>query len=60
MKIIKNRYFGYRSFNLEPETMKKIRKIGVDTFTFMVSNNNNFMGEPADLDMGKNLQFLPP
>ncbi|HBE04253.1 MAG: hypothetical protein A2096_00660 [Spirochaetes bacterium GWF1_41_5] len=46
MKIIKNRYFGYRSFNLEPETMKKIRKIGVDTFTFMVSNNNNFMGEP--------------
>lgn len=46
MTISKNRYFGYRSFMPEYETMKRFREIGVDTFTFMVSNNNNLLGLP--------------
>jgi hypothetical protein len=40
------RYFGYRSFESEYETMKRMRSAGIKTFTFMVSNNTNFMGEP--------------
>jgi hypothetical protein len=40
------RYFCYRSFMPEYETMKKFRKIGVDTITFTVSNNNNSLGIP--------------
>lgn len=39
-------FFGYRSFEPEYETMKKMRELGIRTFTFMVSNNNNFMGSP--------------
>ena len=39
-------FFGYRSFEPEYETMKKMRKIGIRTISFMVSNNCNFMGEP--------------
>ena len=42
----KNRYFGYRSFEPEYETMKELRKRGIDTVTIMVSNNTNFMGAP--------------
>lgn len=44
--VRKRRYFGYRSFMPEYETMKKFRAIGVDTFTFMVSNNENLYGLP--------------
>ena len=40
------RFFGYRSFEPEYETMKKMRALGIRTFTFMVSNNCNFMGAP--------------
>ncbi len=40
------RFFGYRSFEPEYDTMKNMRAIGIDTITFMVSNNTNFMGEP--------------
>ena len=39
-------FFGYRSFEPEYETMKKMRGIGIRTISFMVSNNCNFMGEP--------------
>jgi hypothetical protein len=42
----KRRYFAYRSFMPEYETMKRFREIGVDTFTFMVSNNENLLGLP--------------
>ena len=38
--------FGYRSFEPEFATMKKMRELGIRTFTFMVSNNTNFMGSP--------------
>ena len=44
-----NRYFGYRSFEPEYETMKEMRKRGIDTVTIMVSNNTNFMGAPYTL-----------
>ena len=40
------RFFGYRSFEPEYDTMKKMRDLGIRTITFMVSNNNNFMGSP--------------
>ncbi len=40
------RYVGYRSFEPEYETMKELRKRGIDTVTIMVSNNTNFMGSP--------------
>ncbi len=40
------RFFGYRSFEPEYETMKVMRGLGIDTVTIMVSNNTNFMGEP--------------
>ena len=40
------RFFGYRSFEPEYETMKKMRTLGIRTIPFMVSNNCNFMGEP--------------
>ncbi len=40
------RFFGYRSFEPEYDTMKTMRSLGIDTFAFMVSNNCNFMGEP--------------
>jgi hypothetical protein len=46
MKVSKNRYFAYRSFWPEIETMKKFRDCGVDTFMFMVSNVNNSLGTP--------------
>ena len=39
-------FFGYRSFEPEYETMKKMRELGIRTISFMVSNNTNFMGEP--------------
>ena len=39
-------FFGYRSFEPEYETMKKMRERGIRTIPFMVSNNNNFMGSP--------------
>jgi len=40
-KLKKQRYFAYRSFCPEYETMKKFRGIGVNTFNFMVSNRIN-------------------
>ncbi|OGV36781.1 MAG: hypothetical protein A2020_03115 [Lentisphaerae bacterium GWF2_45_14] len=43
----KNWDFGYRSFYPELETMKKFRKNGIDTFTFMVSNTANSLGEAS-------------
>ena len=39
-------FFGYRSFEPEYDTMKEMRKRGVDNVTIMVSNNTNFMGSP--------------
>lgn len=46
MQKTQRRYFGYRSFEPEYETMRQMRSIGIKTFTFMVSNNTNFMGAP--------------
>ena len=40
------RFFGYRSFEPEFGTMRKMRDIGIDNITVMVSNYCNFMGEP--------------
>ena len=39
-------FFGYRSFEPEYDTMKEMRKRGVDNVTIMVSNYTNFMGSP--------------
>ena len=43
-KVKKRRYFAYRTFMPEYETMKKFREAGVDTFTFIVSNNMTYLG----------------
>ncbi len=40
------RFFAYRSFEPEYDTMRRMRALGIDTFTFMVSNATNFMGMP--------------
>ncbi|MBQ6596337.1 MAG: hypothetical protein IJH79_02185 [Lentisphaeria bacterium] len=43
----KKRYFAYRSFWPELETMKKFRELaGVDTFNVMISNTANSLGFP--------------
>ena len=41
-----HRFFGYRSFEPEYETMKTMAGLGIHEITLMVSNNTNFMGEP--------------
>ncbi|OQA85654.1 MAG: hypothetical protein BWY31_01803 [Lentisphaerae bacterium ADurb.Bin242] len=42
----RERYFAYRSFLPEWETMKRFRRDGVDTFTLMISNSLNAAGQP--------------
>ena len=43
----KNKYFAYRSFWPELETMKKFRELAnVDTFNVMISNTANSLGFP--------------
>jgi hypothetical protein len=46
MSKMKNKYFAYRSFWPELDTMKKFRECGIDTFCFMVSNVTNSLGTP--------------
>ncbi|MBP5638088.1 MAG: hypothetical protein J6X55_01315, partial [Victivallales bacterium] len=41
-----HRFFGYRSFEPEYETMKIMSGLGINEITLMVSNSTNFMGEP--------------
>ena len=42
----KRRYLAYRSFYPEIETMKAFRKVGVDTYSVMLSNCFNALGVP--------------
>ncbi|OQA84867.1 MAG: hypothetical protein BWY31_02276 [Lentisphaerae bacterium ADurb.Bin242] len=43
---MKRRYFAYRSFYPEIETMREFRAVGVDTFAVMLSNGLNALGTP--------------
>jgi len=40
------KYFGYRSFNPEPDAHRRFAARGVDTICFFVSNTTNSLGEP--------------
>jgi hypothetical protein len=46
MKKTPRRYFAYRSFWPELETMKKFHEVGVDTICFFAANTVNSVGEP--------------
>ena len=46
MSETSKRYFAYRSFWPELETMKKFREAGVNTICFFAANTVNSLGEP--------------
>ena len=42
----KNRYFAYRSFCPEWDTIKRFKNYGINTICFFPANTANSLGEP--------------